>query len=108
MMDNLQKGSGIEKIPVLHGTLTASSSTCVLSKSTLHGNTVDPSPQVDVEIPCSWIECIYHVASSHDMDSIFRSGLIAGGTNRTERRQTMFFTAVDLVNESQKDQTILT
>ena len=41
------------------------------------GNKVDPSLQDKVEIPCNWIEYIYHVGSSLDLHSIIQSGLIA-------------------------------
>ena len=68
------------------------------------GNKVDPSLQDNVEFPFDWIECIYHVGSSHDCDSIIKSCLIGGRKDTKEARQTVLFTAVDPVNEPQEDE----
>ena len=50
------------------------------------------------------IDYICHVGSSQDYNSIVRSRLIAGGKDTKEGRQTVFFTAVDPVNQPQKDE----
>ena len=68
------------------------------------GNKVDPPLQENVEIPYSWIKYIYHAGASHDCNSIIQSRLIAGGKDTKEGRQTVFFTAVDLMNEPQEDE----
>ena len=67
------------------------------------GNKVDPSLYDNVEFQYYWIANIYHVDSFHYCNSIFRSGLIAGGKDANEGRQTVFCTAVDPMNESQTD-----
>ena len=67
------------------------------------GNKVGPSLQVNVEIPSNWIDHIYHVGSSQDCHSINRSDQIAGGKDTKEGRQSVFFTAVDAMNQLQKD-----
>ena len=68
------------------------------------GNKVDPSEQDNVKIPHNWIHHIRHVGSSHDFNSRTRSGLIAGGKDSKEGRQTVFFTAVDLMKEPREDE----
>ena len=67
------------------------------------GNKVVPSLYDNVEFQYYWIANIYHVVSFHYCNSIFRSGLIAGGKDVNEGRQTVFFTAVDPMNEPQSD-----
>ena len=64
----------------------------------------DPSLQDNVEIPYNWIDYIYHVGSSHDCKYLIRSGLTAGGKDSKKGGQTVLFTAVDPVNEPQKDE----
>ena len=68
------------------------------------GNIVDLSLLDDVEIPYNWTEYIYHVNSSLDLHSIIQSGLTAGRKNTKEGRQTVFFTAVNPVTDSQEDE----
>ena len=46
----------------------------------------------------------YHGSSAYGLKSIIEAGLIAGGKGGKQGRQTVFFTAVDRVNEAQKDQ----
>ena len=43
------------------------------------GNKLDLALQDNVEIPYTWNEYTCHVGSSHDLHSVFQSGLIAGG-----------------------------
>ena len=52
----------------------------------------------------NWIEYIYHIGSSHDCNSIIKSGLVAGGKDTHEGRQTVFFTAMVLLNQPHKDE----
>ena len=65
---------------------------------------LEKSLQDSVEILYNWIEHICHVASSHDCNSLIQSGLIAGGKDATEGRQTVLFRAVDPMSEPQKDE----
>ena len=46
-------------------------------------------------LPHDFVEYIYQVGSSHDLRSIIKSGLIAGGRDAEKERHTVFFTAVD-------------
>ena len=62
------------------------------------GNQIDPSLQDHVVLPDDFAQYIYQVGSSHDLHPITRSGLIAGGRDAKERRQTVFFTAVNPMN----------
>ena len=63
------------------------------------GNKGDLSLQDNVEIPYKWTEFINHVGSSGGCNSVLRAGFIAGGKDTKEGRQTVFFTAVDPMNE---------
>ena len=51
-----------------------------------------------------WSEYLYHVGSSLCMHSIIRSGLIAGGKDAKEGRQTVFFKAVHPMTGSQEEE----
>ena len=62
------------------------------------------SLQDNVEIPYNWIDYIYHVGSSHDCNSTITKGLLGEGEDSKEGWQTVFFTAVDPMNESQEDE----
>ena len=90
-----------ENISVLPWTLTASFSTCVLSKASLGGNKVDPALQDNDDIQFYWTTKNYHVVFSHDLHFIDQSGLIAGGKDEREGRKTVFFTAVCPMNQPQ-------
>ena len=68
------------------------------------GNRVDPSLQDNVEIPYNRIEYIHHVDSSQDCHSVFQSGLLAEENDTKEGIRTVFFTAVDPMNEPQRDE----
>ena len=46
-------------------------------------------------LPHDFVEYIYQVGNSHDLRSIIKSGLIAGGKDAKKERHTIFFTAVD-------------
>ena len=68
--------------------------TCVLFKATLEGAKLIHLCRKDsVKIPDNKIEYIYHAGSSHDCHSVIQPGLIAGGKDTKQRRQTVFFTA---------------
>ena len=62
------------------------------------GTKVVPVFLDNVEIPCTWSECFYHGCSRHT-HSILQSGLIAGGKDAKEGRQTVFFTASDPMSD---------
>ena len=48
-----------------------------------------------VAIPCKWREFLFHRGCSFDVTSIIKSGLIAGGRESKEGRQTIFFTPLN-------------
>ena len=58
------------------------------------GNVIAPELVGHVAIP-SRKEFMFHRGCSFDVTSIFRSGLIAGGRESKEGRQTVFFTLVN-------------
>ena len=58
-----------------------------------------------MEIPYNWIAYICHVGSSHYCSFIVQSGLIAGRKDSKAGRQTVFFTALDPMNEIQTNET---
>ena len=82
-----------DEISVLPG-----SSLCVtiLFLRAIHGhsgeNQIDPLLHDNVLLLSDFAEYIYHVGSSHDMHSIIQPGLILGGKDVKEGRQTVFFT----------------
>ena len=51
-----------------------------------------------VMIPYTWKQFIYHVGRARDQHSIAEAALVAGGNERKEGRQTMFFTHLDPFN----------
>ena len=48
------------------------------------GTHIDPTLHDNVSLPNDFAEHIYHVGSSHDLDSIIQSGLIPGGKDVKE------------------------
>ena len=56
-----------------------------------------------VLIPNNFFEYIYHIGCAVNLHSITNSGLPAGGQNLGKDKQTVIFTAVDLVNKEHKD-----
>ena len=66
-------------------------------------NPIDPTVQDNVLIPNTFFEYIYHIGCAVILHSITNSGLIAGGQNSSRERQTVFFTAVNLMNKSHQD-----
>ena len=64
------------------------------------GVRVDPTLQINAEIPYGWTDYIYHVGSSGDRRSIVDTDFLAGGTSGNQGRHTCFFIVVDLLSES--------
>ena len=60
------------------------------------GNMIAPDLMGHVAIPYTWKEFLFHRGCSHNVRSILRSGLIAGGRECKEGRQTIFFTPLNL------------
>ena len=83
-----KRGSSIARIPIM------SYCTCVLFKDTQE-NLIAPELMYDVCIPYKWKECLFHQRCSYDVQSILRSGLLVGGRESKERRQTIFFTSLN-------------
>ena len=63
---------------------------------------IDSSLQDNVLIPDGFFEYIYHVGCAINLHSIINSGLIPGGQHLS-KRQTVFFTSVDLMNKEHRD-----
>ena len=54
-------------------------------------------------IPKNWKRFIYHVGRARDQYSIAEIGLVAGGMERKEGRQTIFFTPLDPFNSDEAE-----
>ena len=63
------------------------------------GNVIAPELMGHVAIPTRWKEFLFHRGCSFDVTSILRSGLIAGGMESKEGRQTVFFTQMESLSE---------
>ena len=59
-------------------------------------------------VPHTWKEFIYHVCRARDQYSIAAAGLVAGGKERKEGRQTIFFTPLDLFNSDANGAELIT
>ena len=70
-------------------------------------NSIDPELQDNVLIPNNFFENIYHIGCAINLHSITNSGLIPGG-QILSKKQTVFFTSVDLMNKEHRDPTKLT
>ena len=57
-----------------------------------------------VAIPSRWKEDFYHVGSSCTVNSILQAGLIAGGKDTEEWRQTVFFTPSDPTGDETEEE----
>ena len=66
-------------------------------------NPIDPTLQDNALIPDNFFEYMYHIGCPVSLHSIMNSGLKAGGQKSSRERQTVFFTAVNLVNKEHKD-----
>ena len=53
-------------------------------------------------IPNNFFKYVYHIGCAVSLHSITNSGLIAGGQKSSRERQTVFFTAVNLMNEDHR------
>ena len=65
------------------------------------GNLVDPASQDNVLLPDDFTEYFYHVGNVSEIHSIIRSGLIPGGRSLKRDRQSVFFTAVNPMDDDQ-------
>ena len=65
---------------------------------------VDPTLQGNVMLPMNFVEYIYHVGCSHDLPAIIQCGLDCRRKRYKKGRQTVFFTAVDPVQETQGEE----
>ena len=65
------------------------------------GTLVGPTLQDNVLLPDDFAECICHIGNAHDMHSIIQGGLIPGGRSLKRDRQSVFFTAVNPMDEDQ-------
>ena len=65
------------------------------------GNLVDPALQDTVLLPEDFTEYIYHVGNVSEIHSIIRSGLIPGEKSLKRDRQSVFFTAVNPMDDDQ-------
>ena len=65
-------------------------------------NLIDPEMQDNVLIPNDFFEYIYHIGCAINLHSITNSGLSPGG-QILSKRQTVFFTSVDLLNKQHRD-----
>ena len=59
------------------------------------GNLIAPELMGHVAIPYKWKEILFHRGCSFDVASVLKSGLIAGGKESKEGRQTIFFTPLN-------------
>ena len=64
---------------------------------------IDPTLQDKVLILNDFFEYMYHIGCAVSVHSITNSGLIAGGQNSSRERQTVLFTAVNLMHKNHKD-----
>ena len=67
------------------------------------GMIITPRLMNDVLIPYLWKQLIYHVGRARDQCSVAEAGLVAGGEERKEGRQTIFFTPLDPFNSDAVD-----
>ena len=59
------------------------------------GNMIAPELMGHVAIPCNWKEFVLHGGCSLNIKSIVETGIIAGGRESKEGRQTIFFTSLN-------------
>ena len=59
-------------------------------------------------IPYNWKQFIYHVGRARDQYSIAKTRLVAGGKERKEGRQTIFFTHLDPFNSDASEAELIT
>ena len=84
------RGSSIARIPEM------SHCTFVIFKDTLVGTyLIAPELMGHVDIPYKWQEFLFHRGCSHDVTSILKSGLMAGGRECKQGTRTIFFTPLN-------------
>ena len=66
-------------------------------------NPIDPTLQDNVLIPNTFFEYNYHIGCAINLHSITKPGLTAGGQNSSSERDTVFFTAVNPMNQDHRD-----
>ena len=66
-------------------------------------NPIDPSLKDNVLIPNNFFENVCHIGCAINLHSVTNSGLIRRGQNLGKERQTVFFTAENLMNNEHKD-----
>ena len=59
------------------------------------GNRIAPELMGHVAVPYTWKEFVFHRGCSFHINSVLETGLIAGGRESKERRQTIFFTPLN-------------
>ena len=64
-------------------------------------NLVDPTLQDSVLLPDDFAEYIYHIGNANEMHSIIKSGLIPGGRSLKKDWQSVFFTALNPMDDNQ-------
>ena len=64
------------------------------------GNMIAPELMGHVAVPFKWKEFLVYRGCSFDVTSILKSGLIAGGRESKEGRQTIFFTPLNLFGDN--------
>ena len=69
-------------------------------------NLIDPSLQDNVVIHSLFFHHMYHIGCALNLNSIINSGLIREGQN-SNKRQTVFFLLVDLMDKSHKDPKVI-
>ena len=72
------------------------------------GVIISPRLMNYVMIPYRWKQFIYHVGRARDQYSIAEAGLVAGGKERKEGRQTIFFTPLDPFNSDAGEAELIT
>ena len=65
------------------------------------GIAVDPELQDNVLLSKGFTEYIYHVGNVSEMHSTIRSGLIPGGKSLKRNKQSVFFTAVNKMDDDE-------
>ena len=102
-MTYLAKGGGQKKR--FHYCLNPNSSKLFLFFKAIQGhsgnNLVDPALQDNVLLPDDFTEYNCHAGNVSEQNSIIRSGLIPGGKCLEGDRQSVFFTAVNPMNDDQ-------
>ena len=73
---------------------------CIRAIQEHTGNMIALKLMGHVAIPCNWKEFVFHRGCSFNINSILETGLIAGGRESKEGRQTIFFTHLNPFGEN--------